>query len=65
MYSTNSSRMEYYRQRNEQQDDSYDDDFKGFTKEVEGKKDDFLKEEKKNNRLFNFLFRKASNGHLE
>lgn len=35
MYSTNSSRVEYYRHRREQDYYSYDEDFKGFRNEAE------------------------------
>ncbi|MEL5900000.1 hypothetical protein AAGC94_18325 [Clostridium sporogenes] len=62
MYETNSAKMNYFRNRNQQQYDSYDDDFKGFTKEAEAAKDEYSKEEKKKKGIFSFLFRKASNG---
>lgn len=38
MNNTNSVRMEYYRHRNEQKNDRYDDEFKGFSKEVQKKR---------------------------
>ena len=34
MYSTNHSRVEYYRQRREQTFYGYDDDFEGFSREA-------------------------------
>ena len=46
MYDKNSARIDYYRNRNEQQYESYDD-FKGFTKEANPVEDECLKAERK------------------
>ncbi len=60
MYSKNSARMYYYRNRNMQQYESYDDDFKGFKKEVQASGDEFSKEKRKKNNLLSRLFRKTA-----
>lgn len=46
MYDRNSARINYYRNRNEQQYEIYDDDFKGFTKEAKSEEDEYTKEER-------------------
>lgn len=62
MYDRNSARIDYYRNRNEQQYESYDDDFKGFTKEANPVEDEYSKEERKKKSFLSFLFRKTGNG---
>lgn len=64
MYDKNSARMDYYRNRNHQQYESYDDDFKGFTKEAQSSDDEFQKEERKRKSLLSFLFRKTGREQL-
>jgi hypothetical protein len=59
MYSTNSARIKQYRHRNDQQYDSYDDDFKGFTKEAESAREEYSKEENKKKGFWDFLFKKT------
>ena len=46
MYDRNSARISYYRNRNEQQYEIYDDDFKGFTKEAKSEEDEYAKGER-------------------
>lgn len=43
MYDSNSARISYYRNRNEQQYESYDD-FKWFKKEAKSEEDEYTKE---------------------
>lgn len=50
MYSTNHSRVEYYRQRREQTFYGYDDDFEGFSREAK------MQAKKKNRENFLVLF---------
>lgn len=61
MYDRNPARMGYFRNLNEQQHESYDDDFKGFIKEAKSSKDIYEKEERMNKSLLNFIFRKLGN----
>ena len=61
MYDSNSARISYYRNRNEQQYESYDDDFKGFTKEAKSEEDEYTKEEREKKSFLSFLFRKIGN----
>lgn len=62
MYDRNSARIDYYGNRNEQQYESYDDDFKGFTKKAKSDEDEYAKEESKKKSFLSFLFRKIGNG---
>lgn len=58
MYDSNSARISYYRNRNEQQYESYDDDFKWFTKEAKagGNKGEKRKIGKKKRKVSSFLY---------
>lgn len=58
MYDKNSARIDYYRNRNEQQYESYDD-FKGFTKEANSVEDVCLKAERKKKSFLSFLLKKT------
>lgn len=58
MYDKNSARIDCYRNRNEQQYESYDD-FKGFTKEANPVEEECLKAERKKKSFLSFLFRKT------
>lgn len=61
MYNRNSTRMEYFRNLNEQQYENYDDDFKWVIKEAKPSKDKYEKEERMNKSFINFIFRKLGN----
>ena len=63
----NPSKMEFYRHRNEQSYDTYDDDFRGYSKEIEEskrqeKEDAYAKEMRREKSFWNFILRKLSNG---
>ena len=55
MYSTNHSRVEYYRQRRDQTFYGYDDDFEGFSREAKK-----ASEEKEQKKFLSFISRKLT-----
>lgn len=55
MYSINHSRMEYYRQRREQEFYGYDDDFEGFSRAAKN-----AGEENEQNKFLSFISKTLS-----
>ena len=61
MYHTTSSGMEYRKQRNEAEYNCYNDDFEGYSKELE-KKEELESQEKSEKSILRMILRKLGNG---